>query len=314
MYKPVTTTKANPNKQPLKASIIITTYNRPVMIHRAVQSVLDQIYKGWELIIVDDGSTETYSLSQLASDKRVHYYKLDKNMGSAAARNIGFSHSTAPFVVFLDDDNEFHKDYLKETIYLLEKSPAECGGVRTGRTIKYADFEDYAPPITHTGFDSIDWGFLMKREVMDNIKYDLTLYADEDADFGIEFAKRYKQIPLNKALCIAHAESDEGSMCAPSERRLRGLDNFIKKHLEHFKKHPNELRYAYRLAGRNYYRAGHTLKGYSYFIKSFMAMKNWRTFKHLFFVSFGWGVYDRFMTREERRGAYQRISNVILPK
>lgn len=266
-----------------KVSVIIPTINRPEL-ERAVASVKAQTFTDYELIIEED-PTRT---------------------GSSATRNRGYQKSKGKYVVFLDDDNEFLPDYLKEATYLLDHAPKEVGGIRVGRIIKYKDFEDYATPTTHTGFDSIDWGFLMRREVLENIKYDENIFGDEDADFGIEFAKRYKQIPIDKPLSIAHAETDEGSVCMPSPKRLKGLEHFINKHLEHYKQHPNELRYLYRLAGRNFYRGGYPRKGLDYFWKSFWAQPSWQTWRHLFWIYHGWHAYDRFMDREEKKAAKLR--------
>lgn len=268
-----------------KVSVIIPTIDRPEL-ERAVASVKAQTFPDYELIVEHD-PTRT---------------------GSSATRNRGYLKSKGKYVIFLDDDNEFLPDLLKEAVYLLDHAPPEVGGVRVGRIIKYKDFEDYAAPTTHTGFDSIDWGFLMRREVLENIKYDENIFGDEDADFGIEFAKRYKQIPIDKPLSIAHAESDEGSVCMPSTKRLQGLRYFINKHLGHYKQHPNELRYLYRLAGRNFFRAGYKSAGRHYFWLSFLADPSYKSFLHYFYILQGWRAYDRFMDREEKKGAKLRTT------
>lgn len=313
MYKP-RSCEVTHKPDPFKVSVIIPTYNRPHLLERAIKSVLAQTYKGLELIIVHDGpifpdkqEPTRVVLDRFSHDRRIKWKQLEENRGSSMTRNAGFELSRGEYVVFLDDDNEFLPDFLKETIYLLDKATPETGGVRVGRIIKHAGFDDYAEPITSTKFDSIDWGFLMRREVMYKVKYDLTMFADEDADFGIEFVKAgYKSIPINKALSIAHAEA-EGSICAPTPRRLKGLENFINKHISLYKQYPDELRYLYRLAGRNFYSGGYRLKGWVYFFRSFWARKNWHTIKHLFFITFGWKVYDLFMTREERRDSKIRM-------
>lgn len=265
--------------------MIITIPGREKLLERAVASVKAQSFTDYELVI-----------------------SLDKEMrGSSWNRNQAWklAHPKS-YKVFLDDDNEFLPDYLKETVYLLDHAPKECGGVRVGRIIKYKDFDDYASPTTHTGFDSIDWGFLMRPEVLETIQYDPNIFGDEDADFGIEFAKRFKQIPLDKPLSIAHAEEDEGSVCMPTTKRLQGLEYFINKHLDHYKQFPNELRYLYRLAGRNFYRGGYPKKGRRYFWLSFMAQPSLKTFMHYFHILRGWKAYDRFMDREERKAAALR--------
>ena len=267
----------------VKVSVIIPTIDRPEL-QRAVASVHAQTFTDFELIVEYDR----------------------ERTGSSTTRNRGFKKSKGQYVVFLDDDNEFMPDFLKETVYLLDHAALEVGGIRTGRIIVQKDYKDYAAPTTHTGFDSIDWGFQMRREVMENIKYDTRIFGDEDADFGIMFAKKYKQIPLDKPLQIAYGEDTPDSVCNPSPRRLKGLEYFIQKHLNDYKKHPNELRYIYRLAGRNYYKAGFQWKGIKYFLKSFLALPNWRTFKHLLFILCGWTIYDKFMNREEKTAAQKR--------
>lgn len=289
-------------------SVILTTYNRAHILPRAIESVLSQTYDDWELVIIDDCSQdETARVVKGYNDPRIQYFKTPVNGGSSSARNFGFEKSKGEYIVFLDDDNEFAPLFLEEAEYRLRTAHESVKGIRVGRTVIQVGYRTYAPPITHTGFDSIDWGFLMKREVMENIQYDTNIYGDEDADFGIRFAERYKQLYIDKPLIIAHGEENEDSVCNPSKRRLEGLEYFIQKHLLRYKQHPDELRYLYRLAGRNFYKAGFRLKGVQFFLKSFLARKNWRTFKHLFWILWGWERYDRFMDKEERKAIIIRV-------
>lgn len=293
-------------------SVILTTYNRAEVLKRAIRSVLNQTYKDFELVIIDDCSQDnTEETVKSFNDKRIIYFKTPQNYGSSGARNFGFRKSTGKYIAYLDDDNEFLPEFLSETVALLKTSSPEIGGIKVGRVILMGkgipEYKDYATPITHTGFDSIDWGFLMRREVLENIQYDPNIYGDEDADFGIQFAKKYKSAVIDKPLQIAHAYIDEGSVCLPGEKRLKGLEYFIKKNLNDYKKDRNELRYLYRLAGRNFYRGGYKLKGITYFWKSFLAKKSYRSFLHFFFALFSWEVYDWFMDREERRMARYRL-------
>ena len=65
-------------------SIIMPTYNRERLVLRSIQSILDQTYTNWELIIVDDGSTDsTQQVVQSVNDQRISYIKNQKNMGAA---------------------------------------------------------------------------------------------------------------------------------------------------------------------------------------------------------------------------------------
>ena len=288
-------------------SCIIYTYNRTNVLPRAIKSVLAQTYINFELVISDDCSTDnTKELVDSFKDSRIVYTKTPENLGSSGNKNWGFSKTRGRFIVFLDDDNTFEPTYFQESVDLLDGSLPSVGGVRVGRIIvQEGGFKDYAPPITHTGFDSIDWGFMMKREVFSNCMYDPLCRADEDADFGIQFARHWQTLPIDKPLQTSYAV-DEGSTCTPTPRRLEGLEYFLSKNIEDYKKHPDELRYIYRLAGRNNYRGGNKMKGLHYFWLSFLARPNLKTFMHLFWILWGWRAYDWYMDRQERIGAKLR--------
>ena len=79
------------------------------------------------------------------------------------------------------------------------------------------------------------------------------------------------------------------------------MDYYIRKNLHHYDGQPNELRYLYRLFGRRNYMFGNKLKGISYFWKSFWVIKNFKTFKHFFFILLGWKIYNWYMTKEEKK-------------
>lgn len=291
-------------------SVIIPTHNREKLLKRAIESVLNQTFNDYEIIIVDDHSVDN-TKKLVASYPEIRYYKNRKNLGPAGSRNKGFELSKGEYIVYLDDDNEFLPTFLEEAERALRLASSEVKGVRVGRIIHQNGFDDYATPITHTKFGSIDWGFLMKREVLETISYDPNICGDEDTDFGIEFAKRFVHIPIDKPLTVAYGEDTGDSVCTPTKRRLAGLKYFISKHLDLYKTDKNELRYLYRLAGRNFYKGGFKLEGIRYFFKSFIAMPQIKTFLHFFFILFGWKAYDKFMDREERRDAKIRLLDRI---
>lgn len=87
-------------------SVIIPTYNRASMVVEAVESVLAQDMDDFELIVIDDGSTDDTEkkLSSYDYDNRLRYYR-QENAGVSAARNRGLRYSTAPCIAFLDSDD-----------------------------------------------------------------------------------------------------------------------------------------------------------------------------------------------------------------
>ena len=111
-------------------SIIITTYNREKYIGRAVQSVLRQTYGKYELIIVDDGSTDnTQEIIQklIEKDNRVRYIKLEQNQGVSHARNVGMQEAKFDFIAFLDSDDEWYPNKLELQMRKMLESSEETG-------------------------------------------------------------------------------------------------------------------------------------------------------------------------------------------
>lgn len=104
----------------LLISIIIPTYNRGDFILRAVNSVFQQIYINYELIVIDDGSTDnTHSLlAPLIESKKIKYYK-QENLGVSVARNNGVKLSTGELITFLDSDDEWLPIKLQEQVNFL---------------------------------------------------------------------------------------------------------------------------------------------------------------------------------------------------
>ena len=103
----------------IKFSIIIPTHNRAAHILHAVDSVLRQAYTDWELIIVDDGSTDTTrGVIDKIQDRRLNYiYQENKERG--AARNTGIRKSTGDYVTFLDSDDQLHPTHLTEAYEMI---------------------------------------------------------------------------------------------------------------------------------------------------------------------------------------------------
>lgn len=111
-------------KKQIQFSIILPTYNRCYILWQAMQSVIAQTYPFWELIIVDDASTDdTKKLVAQFSDPRIKYFKLNKNVGPAGARNQGLKKAKNDYIAYIDSDNEWLKDYLEVTKNTFENYP-----------------------------------------------------------------------------------------------------------------------------------------------------------------------------------------------
>jgi len=103
-------------------SVIIPTYNRAEMLGRAINSVLSQTCQDFELLVVDDGSTDNTLELTKAYGKSITYIR-QENRGAAAARNTGIRAAQADFLVFLDSDDWFMKDKLELQLAAMLDNP-----------------------------------------------------------------------------------------------------------------------------------------------------------------------------------------------
>ncbi len=102
-------------------SIVMPTYNRGYTIERAIESVRKQSYVDWELIIIDDASTDnTRQLLQKYISPKIHYYVNEVNEGANLSRNRGVEHAKGEFLTFLDSDNYWPNDKLEVQIKMAE--------------------------------------------------------------------------------------------------------------------------------------------------------------------------------------------------
>jgi glycosyltransferase involved in cell wall biosynthesis len=106
-------------------SIVVSTHNRSSRLSNCIKSVLNQTYPDWELVIVDDASTDdTEKVVKSFDDPRIVYVKRKKNWGNdTRPKNDGVLASKGEYLAFLDDDNTFRLDHLSVLLSALEKNP-----------------------------------------------------------------------------------------------------------------------------------------------------------------------------------------------
>ncbi len=111
----------------IKFTAIMPVYNSKDKIRKSIESVLNQTYKNWELIIVDDGSTDnTYKTCEQYSkkDKRIIVYKKE-NEGPGKARNYGIKRSSGDYICFIDSDDYVEMDYFELLAKHIEKENSD---------------------------------------------------------------------------------------------------------------------------------------------------------------------------------------------
>jgi len=104
-------------------SIVMPSFNTAPFIAESIKSVLAQTYYDWELIIVDDCSTDNTDdvVKPFLSDSRIHYLKNDKNSGAAVSRNRALREANGRWIAFLDSDDLWMSDKLSKQISFMEE-------------------------------------------------------------------------------------------------------------------------------------------------------------------------------------------------
>ena len=191
-----------------KISVIIPVYNVEKYLDRCIKSVLNQTYTDFELILIDDGSTDKsgeIADSYAKSDSRV-IVKHVKNGGSSSARNIGLDIASGEYITFIDSDDYVDSDYLEtleknmtddvdlvatqaeysnekgEPVYVLDP-PVEM-------KTTYSDTRNYMGRNRHF------WACmaLYRRDVLGTLRFDLSYHVGEDVLFYYTYMRKTRKI------------------------------------------------------------------------------------------------------------------------
>lgn len=214
-------------------SIIMATYNRASTLPRAVESVLGQTYPDWELIIIDDGSTDgTPDVLAGMTDPRIRVYRHSPNRGVTAAKNAGLDRIRGEWFTTLDSDDEALPTALATMLECAERTGAtaitcNCIDSITGEmtgvgptTDGWLTAEDAA---TCRGEH---WG-LTRTELLGDDRFDERLPGFEDT-LWLKIDARAKRYYLHRALRVYHTEgSDRITVAAPSGGIRRSVRIFL---------------------------------------------------------------------------------------
>ncbi|MEO8721066.1 MAG: glycosyltransferase family A protein [Ginsengibacter sp.] len=168
-------------------SVIITTYNRSSLLLRALDSIICQTEHDWEVIIVDDGSTDDTKLTiapYLAQGKGIKYF-WQEPQGAPSAKNKGAFLAKGKYITFLDSDDEYYPCHLQSRKKLLQTHP-EVGFLYGGAKVmgnKYVpDRFDYKKKI-HLKDCSVGGTFFIKKQIFLSMGGFADIPFSSDAEF-----------------------------------------------------------------------------------------------------------------------------------
>lgn len=201
----------------MRISVVITTFNRPDYLKLSLQSAIDQLYKAFEIIIIDDNSTADYT-DVLGSfkEKDIQYVKRDVSGGANVARNFGVSIANGDIVAFLDDDDVWLNNYLEKHV---EQYSTGADAVLSGfkhlnnesvvrvNADKIVTKKSLLKGNTYCGMS----GFSCKRTLLLDNKFDESLPNGQDWDMYVRLFQKgieFRNIP--KPLFLYRFQTPDG--------------------------------------------------------------------------------------------------------
>lgn len=220
-------------------TVVIPTYNRATMVGRAIESVLQQTFSDFEIVVVDDSSHDnTESVVKGFGDHRVRYIRHEINKKLPATRNTGIANARGQYIAFLDDDDQWKKDKLCKQIDAIQNCEAVlCASTVTGIKPTYRYREDWVTSSTLRKGNIFDpSGLIVRAEVLRKLQFDTSLPngVGEDWDMFIRIAERGKIKYIPEPLVIYN----DGQGHARITNRQAGMSiSELEKHTRILEKH-----------------------------------------------------------------------------
>jgi glycosyltransferase involved in cell wall biosynthesis len=220
-------------------SIIMPAYNRSDYISEAIESVLIQNYPKFELVIVDDGSTDnTKEIIHSYKDERIRYF-YKENGGPSSARNYALQKARAEYIIPLDSDDMIAPNYILSHLQHLSNHPDAdliyCDDqlideasrpIRVMEHREYSDRKEHIRDMFRAGHSVIPFRTFIKRTVFEKIGgYDEGLMIGEDFDLMRRFVKAgLKMVHLNETLYMRRMQTGSQSRSASINKAKNHFD------------------------------------------------------------------------------------------
>ncbi len=262
------------------------TYNRSSLLPKAIESVLAQTYPGWELIVVDDGSTDNSREiveAFIDKDSRIRYL-FQENMGQGAARNAGIRGSYCKYIAFLDSDDEWLPEKLKRQVEVLEDHD-EYDFCYTAENIVF-EGENLRPVVSRHDMNadlsfiklagiavSVPSSHLYRRSAVEKVgpfdeKRELIGLEDNDWSVRGHFLKGFY---LDEPLTVYRKHSGQvtrKNVSRNAERQIKGLAYILEKNMAIISANRNALVYRLQQLGHLNMIGGNYPSSRKYFAKA----------------------------------------------
>lgn len=225
--------------QPL-VSVIIPTFNRSSFLHDAIQSVLNQSYKNFEIIVVDDNSSDnTETVVNNFNNSQIRYVKNKTNLQAPGSRNVGISIAKGEIVGFLDDDDIWFNNKLSLQIPLFsnEKVGLVYGGmnlffIEEGLSYNTQPSKE-GDIITDMLIENVVGGtvsVLVRKQILEKEIFDTSFPAREEYDLWIRILKHYEARCIKQPLLRANYRNQIQRVSTNVDSYVKGIELLNKKH------------------------------------------------------------------------------------
>ncbi len=201
-------------------SIIIPTYNREATIKRAISSVINQTFTDWEIVLVDDGSTDnTKSIIESFHHPRIKYI-YQSNSERSAARNKGIKNAVGRYICFLDSDDEFYPEYLFQLHNQLEANQFPVGLFKSIPSVKEISGEIAVCATTNDKSNPIETflttyspvcAICVHAGILKEFKFDEDLKYAEDTNLWMRIFTKYPLYNFPIRSCIVHISENSSN-------------------------------------------------------------------------------------------------------
>jgi len=275
-----------------KISVIISVYNGAKFLSHSIESVINQDFTDWELLIIDDGSTDNTKEivdGYVKKDKRLKYFYEENSGGPAKPKNLGFSKSSGSYIAYLDQDDEWLPTKLSKQINLFENTTNSKLGLVTSDVILVNESEkrlkQYKSPFNLNLNDLLIYDYIfsnssvmLKREVIETIgprdeTPDMGYYEDWDMWLRIK-SSGYDFDVVREFLINYTVRNQSLSQKASYVQKARYNEYFFNKHADLYKKSNLSYKIFCRL-GLAYALAGDKNKANYYYKLSLIEKKNY---------------------------------------
>lgn len=229
-----------------KISVVLPTYNRANTIKKSIDSILGQSFKDFELIIIDDGSTDnTKNLIEEYKDNRIKYF-YQKNSGACSARNYGIKMAQGDYIAFIDSDDIWHEDKLQKQYNVISKYDVDVVFCKMRQHNINSDSTKIIPKEIVEGMqDKLKYfigigtqTLLVKKDVFSSVMFDPLMPRFQDLDWLVRTHNKYKFYCIDEVLVDYFLSTD--SISKNNENTYKAC-LIINKKYKDFKKNYYEM-------------------------------------------------------------------------